>query len=1109
MLHFIIGKAGFGKTREIYKILENAENPEQTLLLVPEQASFEAERKMLDLPPEKRCEVLSFTRLCHRVFGLYGGIAGTPLTAEEKVLLISQSVHNVGDRLQVYRRMARRGEFCPHLLAVLGECTFRGITPAMLAEAALRVPSKGLSGKLSEMAMIFTEYNRLVEQGYNDPDHMLEKAWDLLEKEPFWQGKTVLIDGFKDFTHPQMQLLLQMAVNAKDLYLTLCADGVQLHRPLEVFENQKGLIARLTRKVTALGGTVAPHTLLTQNHRAQTPGLAWMEGVLSGEEFSLDDPINEITICACTDLYDQAQTVASQIARLVRKEGYRYKEIAIIARDLSSCKASLENALQNYGVPYFTDRSVPFSATPLGRFCLHAVELAQKGLTTEGILGLLKTGLSPLTAEEIALLENYTYTWGTQGQGWNAPFTRHPDGGEKQPAPSLTARLNTLRQQVVTPLNQLAEGCNRAKTAREFALALYEFLVQTDALKGTHRLAEGLQQTDPFTADDLYRSPPLLISLFDRMVRALAHTPLTLSEFAGHLELMMKAMKVGAIPQGVDQVLIGDALHTRPAGPKAVMVVGANNGVFPGVPASGGLLSDRDREMLIQLDIPVSDRMQEDTVEEEFLFYTAACQASHQVFFTYLTAENGIMCTPLSQLLHALPGCRHIASHRRSPLLQTAALAPAADLLANRFYENSPLIGSLYTFFEQNYPTLTAQMNRQTAPAQTALTPQTANAVFGKNITVSPTGIEVYHKCAFSYLLKNGLGLYPRKKVEMDPLSRGSMVHYVLEHMVTRHGGKAMHTLKPDTMKEEIHTLLMEFVEQTMGGTGDKTPHFLFQLTSVESLLFSMLQHMALEMKESLFTPAACERKIKEGGDVPPFAVPLNTGATLYVQGTVDRVDTYQKEGVTYFRVVDYKTGSKDFVLEDIHYGIGLQMLLYLFALEKNDTALGALPVPAGVLYMPAAMAEVKAGEEDPAKALASCFKMKGLVLENPDVIHAMDPLRRGYFVPISYTQNGNLSAHSVLASLEYLGKTRKRITQLLEEMGNTLLSGAITCDPLDPASTGAGACDYCDYKALCPTAGQGIHRKVKKLSSKEKTALLKGDDLYGDHLHPRSTKGN
>ncbi len=1114
MLHLILGRAGFGKTCYMNQQIQELPDHSSAILLVPEQYSFFSERSVLDVPYEKRPEVLSFSRLCHSVFRQYGGLAGSLLSEEEKLMLMTRAVSQLMDQLKVFRRQAKNPRFVQHLLSVITECGYAGVDARQLFQAAQQLPSAGLLQKVTEISMIFEAYQALVRESYLDPLEEERRAHSLLQNSEYWTGKTVFVDSFKGFTVPQKALLEQMIASAKDVYISLCTDGLPIQHNLELFANTKSLAGELIRMANRHGIPMAAPVVLTENRRAKNPSLAAAEAVLTGQTPLPEETGHPVIICACEDRYDEAEFVAAHIQRLVQEEGFRYRDIAVIARDFTAYEEVVEEAFDRYHIPYFSDSRRRVTDQPIMAFAAKAVELCTKGLESSGLLSLLKTGCTKLTYEQIALLENYVFTWNLSGKAWCEPFVQNPAGaGMEPPDVARLEELNVLRKQVIDPVLQLKERLLMATSARGMAGALYGFLEKNQSYRQLLAMAKLLEQAgNGFEAEDVLRSFQRLNDLLDHLVTAMGDTPLTGKDFCDLLMLSMEAADMGKIPQGLDQVTVGSADRTRPGQPLAVFLVGVNQGVFPAVPSSGGVLTDRERQALNQVDIPLSEHGAFDTVEERFLFYSCACCASDRLYISYRTTDGEKVLSP-SDGVEALIAAGCVATTwetlvEKDPLLLCSAEEPAFDLLAKQYHAGTPLAGSLYAFFQEYAPQKLSILQRLTKPVDCTVSSDNAKGIFGERMFVSPTGIETYHKCAFSYFCRYGLRIQPRKTVALDVLTKGTLVHYVLEQMLRRHGSKGLYTLGKEQLQSHVHTLLLDYVERAMGGLSQKAYVFRFQLERIEVLLVSLLLHMAAEMKESCFETVACELQIGPDGPVSALSIPLPEGGSLSVVGVVDRVDVYEKDGVTYFRVVDYKTGSKSFNLEDVYYGIGLQMLLYLYAIEKNGTAFGQHRTPAGVLYMPARRLSIK--EEGNAKTiekeLAKTMKMKGLVLDDAAVIHAMDPTGEGLYMPFSFKKDGTVSADRSLASIEFFGKTRKQIESLLAQMGETLQKGAIACQPLDPI--GGNACQYCDYRAACPLPSTRPHQKVPAMSAAEERFLLQGGEYHELSANSCSAKG-
>ncbi|MBR6549051.1 MAG: exodeoxyribonuclease V subunit gamma [Clostridia bacterium] len=1108
MLHFIFGRAGFGKTHWVQQQLLKNATQQNAILLVPEQASFETERAMVGLNLSHSVEVLSFSRLCDRVFKLYGGIAGKRLGDQEKLLLMHRAVLQVGDRLQLYRRGHKSIRFATHVLSIATECGHKGITPEQLMTASITLPQGGLKQKLQELALMLSAYQSLVRESYIDPTEELSRLHDLLQQVPFWQDKTVYIDGFKDFTAPQKKLVSQMIVLAKEVYVTLCTDGKKTEHPLALFANVSDLAEQMECVANDAGIAVCEPICLTENHRAKTPGLQAVEQVFVPKEVPCCQGDSSVMICGCDDIYDEVDYVAASICRLVQEEGLRFREITVISRDLNRYSDLLTSAFERFGIPCFSDDRRSVTHLPLFALLRKTTELAEKGLDTANLLSLMKTELWDLTLQEIAMLENYAFVWSVEGNDWLHDFNNHPDGiGDKQPTPEAVIRINQLRKKAVLPIVQLRKEWQKCRTVTDFCTVLYGFLEQNHIYTRLQALSKKVsKQDDPFEAEDLLRCFELCNQLLDKMVFAMGDTQVSGQEFAQTLTLIIGSSDLGKIPQGIDQVVLGSADRTRPAAPKAVFVIGANQGMFPAVPASGGLLSDYERKILKeQQQLAFSDRCEFETVEEDFLFYQAVSSASHFLCMTYIRSggESNEPCRWVTYIKERLPNVTETTSDdgRQADVLAFArAPLPTFDLLAQRYTEADEITDSLYQYIGETNPAQTELLRRLTNPQDCSLSAEGARSLFREKMRVSPTAIEAYHKCRFNYFCKYGMGVRPLRPVGLDVLAKGTLVHYVLEKIINRYGSNGLHTLTTQECEEQVHALIWEFVQTEMGGFDQKSSVFWFQLRRIEILAISLVEHLAAEMKDSKFETVACELKVGPGEAVESLRIPLTNGGEVTVIGVLDRLDVYQKDGQTYFRVVDYKTGSKEFHLEDIYYGIGLQMFMYLYSVEQNGHQFGENRYPAGVLYMPAKRSTVLSTDpKEVEKQLADRLRMKGVVLDDMDVVRAMEPDVSGTYIPVTVKLSGDPTERSALASLEFFGKTRRHIETLLREMGDALLNGEITCDPLDPKGTKGGACTYCDYKAACPLLDDALHRQVASLSTAEKKELMKGGDWNGD----------
>ena len=168
---------------------------------------------------------------------------------------------------------------------------------------------------------------------------------------------------------------------------------------------------------------------------------------------------------------------------------------------------------------------------------------------------------------------------------------------------------------------------------------------------------------------------------------------------------------------------------------------------------------------------------------------------------------------------------------------------------------------------------------------------------------------------------------------------------------------------------------------------------YLFQRNVQE--LSAIVQELWQELSVSEFIPADFELSFGDGQKMNAIDIP-DAQIEAQLRGFVDRVDVWNNGYTNYFRVVDYKTGRKDFDYCDVFNGVGLQMLLYLFTLsEKGSEYFGREVVPAGVLYLPARDVIVKAERNISPEKLSDIMhkelRRSGMVLSQPHVLQAME----------------------------------------------------------------------------------------------------------------------
>lgn len=1090
-----MGRAGSGKTESVRgRLKELAEAGKEGLfLIVPEQSSFENERAMLRLLGARnagRVCVTSFSRLAEEAFRRYGGGAGRRLDDGGRSILMSLALEQVKDRLEFYRRNAESEDLVGLMLGVSAEFKMCALSAETIAETAERMPRGTLKRKMTELSLILSAYDALVAQSYIDPQDDLTRLRETLLSHPYFQGCTVAVDSFQSFTVQEYGILEQILVQADHVTVTLCADHLDdPEQGMGLFSLVRRTGKNLIRLAKRNGIPVAAPVVLKSGTRFHSPALAALEeGVYRPSRTAWEGGCDAAAVYEARNAYDEAAFAASTIRNLVMNQGMRYRDFAVIARTPEKYRGILDSAFERRDIPYFMDDPQPVDAEPLMRLVLSAFRAVRYGFRSDDVFQYLKTGLAGLSAEETALLENYGFVWNLSGGKWREEWTENPRGfsGEFTDRDKRMLReINALRRRAVEPLFRFAEK-TREGDGEQMASAVYDLLCDTDAARNLKQLAARLAADGtPQLAERELRLWDLLMEILDQTALTLSGRTVSRARYADLLHLVIRSGRIASIPQGLDEVTVGAANRIRTVEPKAVFLIGASQGEFPLAPGGNCVLSDGERRALIAMGLPLNDTMEGVAVQERFLAYSALSAASERLYVSYPVSDaQGRAVAPSTiprEVRSILKKVRVLSESELSPLYFADAAAPAFALTARMWNAGEGLSAALkQVFSERGERERLAAVERAAVKKPARFSdPARARALFGDEMRVSATQIEKYHLCRFQYFCRYGLDVKERRAAELDALEYGSLMHYLLERLFREVGSAKIAAASPAELREIIVGFLNAYAEAKLGGLQNRTPRFAYLVSRLADAAMTVARHIAEELEQSEFVPVGFELGI--GDEIPSLVIPLPDGGSVRIDGKVDRVDRMEKNGVPYLRVVDYKTGHRDFKLSDVIYGMNMQMLVYLAALCENGGERCGGAHPAGVLYMPASRPSVLLPRGAPEKKREAetekQLRMDGLVLDDPEIIRGMEKKAEGKYLPVSL-KNGVPSGKEHVVSAREMENTLRYIRRLIAAMAAGLRSGNVEALPL---SGRYDACAWCPYGAVCGHERDDAVREMQK----------------------------
>ena len=1098
MLHFIFGIAGSGKTEYIRSsFAELVRQGASPLLVVPEQYSFETEKAMyaiLGAPLMKNARISSFSRLARKCLSVSSGDKRPYITEGGRSAVMSLALSELADNLKIYSGIESGAAAITSLVAFDKELRRFEVEPRDIAEHLSLAEDGAFKSKLNELSLISEAYRAKLAQSYYDDTCILTDFAKNIAGNNLFKNETVFFDAFGGFSCQELSVLREIMQRAEDVYVSYCSDGFD---GSEVFE-ATAESARLLRQIASEDGVkIAAPVHLNGGGEKRGSALSALEECFRCSDFeTFEEKTEDINVVSASDKADECEFVASQARRLVREGGLRCRDIAVIERTEGDYKPLLINAFRRAGLPVFDDSRRSVMSEPLTVFALSALECAGGSFRTESIMSYLKTGLTDLTDEEICLLDNYTVVWGIDGGGWLREWVSNPDGFGAPfdaDAHKRLEQLEIIRQKTVTPLLDFKNAC-KDTTGGAISRALFELCERMnsgDALKALKKrlCAAGLTAA----AQELSEVWELFIDILEQCEGLTRDMYLSAARYRELFALIAGGSSFGTIPQGLDEITVGSAGRIRTTEPKAVFVVGVNEGVLPLTAECAGVLTDNDRAKLTSLGVELSRAFPYKSIEERFIVYGILTAPSKRLYLSYSRAgTSGEALSPsevIDRVRESFPGCKYYDTALLSPVQRVesaeSALREAAKGLRHDSTEESTLLELLYgTESLRGCAAALAACTDESGDCFTS--PDKAKELFGNELYISATKSDDYYKCPFRYFCRYGLEISELRAAALDAGNTGTAVHYVLEQVLIEYPHERFIEATREELEQCAEKHLNVFLEEKLGGADEKTERFLYLYESLKQSVTTVLERLREEFSRGDFVPVRFELRI--GGDeVPRYELPLSDGK-LFVTGYIDRVDVMEREGERFIRVIDYKTGKKDFKLSDVTAGLNLQMCLYLAALGKAGPFSDAKP--AGVLYLPSRAAgsgsyidKRNPNADDIAAKKLGSGALSGMILADEAVIDGMGGERlKGYLPDVLYT-------------LSQFGQLSRKIDSLLTEMGEALHRGEIPVLPKCCADDRYSVCDYCDYRSVCGFESGDRVREIFKKDNKKILAEFACED--------------
>ncbi len=1153
-LKFVFGPSGAGKSRLLYeKLIADAalHKKKNYLVIVPDQFTMQTQKDLVTLSPTggiMNIDVLSFGRLNHRIMEEVGREPIPVLDDTGKSLVLQKVAAGVADQMPALGSFLQKQGYIHEVKSAISEFMQYGISADEVTKLIDYAGKRGaLAQKLRDLQVIYRSFLEYIQGSFITTEETLDVLCKALPKSKLLQGSVVVFDGFTGFTPIQYRVIRELMVLCDRVILTVSMgagenpyeqDGEQ-----KLFHLGKKTVSDLDRLAKEAGverekdwfvlpvGEKQEHAawissleekatvcLMERNRFEQAPALYHLEKNLFryGQE-PYTQPQSEICLFETTNPAMEVRQTGLKIKELVAKEGLAFRDIAVVVGNLESYAPYVETEFEQMEIPCFIDRTRGIVLNPCVEYIKSALALYLHDFAYDDVFRYLRCGLSSLTAAEVDELELYVQATGTRGRkNYGRMFVRKPRY-MKNNQEALT-RVNELRERMMKELEKL-QPASKAQVA-EYVNMLYEFLVDNEVQNRLQAFENSFGERGERTREreyaQIYR---LVMELLEQVYELLGQETITLQEFSDILEAGFGEIEVGAIPQNVDRIVVGDMERSRLKQIKVLFFLGVNDGNIPKNVSKGGLISDVDREFLRESELELAPSPRQQMYIQRLYLYMNMTKPSMRLYLSYSKMDSAGKSLRPAYLIDTVkklfPGLTAAYPELESPIRQIVTGREGEAYLAAelREYVQGTLApekeGEFFTIYDVfNDGSLAEKRGFLTEAAfrryrESTLSKAVAKALYGLNLENSVSRLETQAACAYRQFLQYGLSLQEKQEYGFERVDLGNVYHEVLEKFGKTLEEKKLSWFTFDeeyargSVKKALEECAAEYGETVLYSSARNV----YAISRMERVLVKTVLTLQEHLKRGSFTPESYEASFHFTNDLDSLNIALSDTERMRLRGRIDRIDTVTAEDRLYVKIIDYKSGDRSFDLAALYNGLQLQLVLYMnAALELESKQHPDMDiVPAAMLYYhiddPVVKSEEEPSEEELNAAILKELKMKGVISAEPGIVDRLDGEmdKSSDIIPVAKKQDGNYTKASSVLSGEDLQTLSAFVTKKITKLGRDIVGGTISLNPYEKGQE--SACTYCPYKDVCgfETSMPGCEKRViPQLSKEDAMELIK-----------------
>ena len=1132
-LRFCFGPSGAGKSHRIYEeIMQRAaEEPGRNfLIIVPDQFTMQTQKDLVmrsDRDGILNIDVLSFGRLSHRILEEVGTKEMPVLDDTGKSLVLQKVAADLKEQLPAMGSLLHKQGYIHEVKSAISEFMQYGISTQDMDKLITSAQKRGaLAMKLKDLKTLYRGFQDYIRDHFITTEETLDVLRRSLSKSKILKGSVVVFDGFTGFTPIQNRLIQELMRVCAETIVTVTIgvgeDPYKMDGEQKLFHLSKKTVADL-EKLAAEAEVERGEDLFVKggpNRFSKAPALHYLEQNLFRYQYEpYAGEQQEIHMFEALSPREEVHQTALYIRHLIREQGMTYRDIAVVIGDLEGYASYVETEFGQLEIPCFLDRTRGIVLNPMIEYIKSALQLYIKDFSYDTVFHFLRSGMADISREEIDELENYVIRTGARGyRTYSRLFTRRTEEmqenaeGSEQAEEKTMERLNRIRQQFMDAVEILHMGSQ--EKAGDYVSHLYDFLEQNQVQQKLLNYQQQFEKEgDLSRAREYAQIYRLVMDLLDQVYELLGEEEISRQEFADILEAGFGEITVGTIPQNVDRIVVGDMERTRLKQVKVLFFLGVNDGNIPKNASKGGIISDMDREFLIESGTEMAPSPRQQMYIQRLYLYLNMTKPSEQLYLSYAKVNSegkGIRPSYLIDTVRKLfPAMSVEYPQNRSRLEQIEGRQEGARYLAEELREY--VEGTLpeeerqdFYLMYRAYEADAVGRDLLTRAAfrryrESGLSRIVARALYGQQLENSVSRLETYAACACRHFLQYGLSLQEREEFGFEASDMGTVYHAVLENFAGKLAESNLtwwdftEDFAAKAVKESVEAYAATYGETVLYSSARNE----YAITRMSRILTRTVLTLQKHLKQGSFQPDDYELSFRFAEDLDSIHVDLSEDEKMHLQGRIDRIDVSEDAEHVYVKVIDYKSGNRKFDLAALYYGLQLQLVVYMNAAMEMESRKHPDKeiVPAALLYYhiddPTIETPVELTDEQINEQILAKLRMNGVVNSDPEVVERLDRYMqdKSVVIPVEKKKDGSFSARSGVLSREEMQLISSYVDAKIRSIGREILDGKIAANPYEKGNE--EACTYCAYKKVCGFDGSIPGYEKRQLEDLDKQALM------------------